>query len=189
MSLMTVEHLDRVQSTLSEAGLDYNLELENGTIKIVGPSDIVSSEIGTRFIAFLFAWVSPRRLGRIFDSAGGFILSDRNLKAPDVSFVRASRLKQSVRYFAELVPDLVVEIKSQSDRIKPLKEKLENFVELGATIGILIDPDELTVTVYRAIGEPIVLENEDILTIPELFPGWELPIGELWPPVFNDEEF
>ena len=87
------------------------------------------------------------------------------------------------------MPDLVVEIKSQSDRIKPLKEKFENFVELGATIGILIDPDELTVTVYRAIGEPIVLENEDILTIPELFPGWELPISELWPPVFNDEEF
>ena len=94
MSLMTVEHLDRVLCTLSEAGLDYNLELENGTIKILGPSDIVSSEISARLIAILYAWVSPRRLGRIFDSAGGFILSDRNLKAPDVSFVRASRLKK-----------------------------------------------------------------------------------------------
>ena len=38
--------------------------------------------------------------------------------------VRAARLRQSPRYFGELVPDLVVEIKSQSDRIKPLEKKL-----------------------------------------------------------------
>lgn len=127
-------------------------------------------------------------MGRVFDSAGGFIVSDRNLTALDVSFVRAFRLKQSVRYFAELVPDLVVEIKSQSDRIGTLKQKIENFLELGAQVGILIDPDELTVTVYRASGEPIVLGNEDILTVTELFPGWELPVSEIWPSVFDDEE-
>jgi Uma2 family endonuclease len=43
----------------------------------------------------------------------------------------------------------------------------------------LIDPDEENVTVYRPEGEPIVLGNEDILTVTELFPGWELPISEL----------
>ena len=97
----------------------------------------------------------------------------------DVSFVRATRLRQSPRYFGELVPDLVVEIKSQSDHIKPLEKKIKNFIELGAQVGILIDPDEETVTVYRQEGEPIVLGNEDILTVTELFPGWELPISEL----------
>ncbi len=188
MSLMTVKDLEQVQSTLSEAGLDYQLELENGRIQIVGPSDIVSSEIGIRLSAFLFAWVNPRRLGRVFDSAGGFMMPDTNLKAPDVSFVRASRLRQSVRYFAELVPDLVVEIKSQSDRVKSIEKKIRKFLELGATVGILIDPDELTVTVYRDRSEPLVLENEDILTVPELFPGWELPLKELWPPVFTEDE-
>jgi Uma2 family endonuclease len=49
----------------------------------------------------------------------------------------------------------------------------------------LIAPDEETVTVYRQEGEPIVLGNEDILTVPELFPGWELPISELWQPIFT----
>ncbi len=188
MSLMTVKDLEQVQTTLSEAGLDYQLELDGGKIQIMGPSDIISSEIGIRFSAFLFAWVNPRRLGRVFDSAGGFIFSDRNVKAPDVSFVRASRLKQSVRYFGELVPDLVVEIKSQSDRVSPLKRKIEKMLELGAQVGILIDPDELTVTIYRATSEPVVLENEDILTLPELFPGWELAISELWPPVFTEDD-
>ena len=188
MSLMTVKDLETVQSTLDNAGLDYQLELEEGKIQIVGPSDIISSEISARLSAMLYVWVSPRRLGRIFDSAGGFIMPDRNLKAPDVSFVRASRLKKSVRYFGELVPDLVVEIKSQSDRIKPLQEKIEKFIELGAQVGILIDPDQLTVTVYRPTGKPILLQDEDTLKITELFPGWKLAINELWPPVFTDDE-
>jgi Uma2 family endonuclease len=72
--------------------------------------------------------VNPRRLGRIFYSAGGFILPDANLTAPDVSLVRAARLRQSPRYFGELVPDLVVGIKSQSEIVKPLEKKIKNFI-------------------------------------------------------------
>jgi Uma2 family endonuclease len=188
MPAMTVKDLNQVQTLFSEAGLDYKIELEDGRLSIVGPSDIVSSEISSRLIAFLFAWINPRRLGRVFDSAGGFIMPDTNVKAPDVSFVRAARLRQSPRYFGELVPDLVVEIKSQSDRIKLIETKVLKFIELGATVGILIDPDEETVTIYRSTGEPTVLGNGDILTVAELFPGWELPVSELWPPIFTEEE-
>ena len=185
--MLTIKDVERVQMALSQAGLDYDVELQNGKISVVGPSDIVSSEISSRLIAFLFAWINPRRLGRVFDSAGGFILPDSNLTAPDVSFVRAARLRQSPRYFGEIVPDLVVEIKSQSDRIKPLVDKIVNLIHLGAVIGILIDPDTETVTVYGRKNEPIVLTTGDTLTLPELFPGWELPIAELWPPVFGEE--
>ncbi|MTJ09989.1 MULTISPECIES: Uma2 family endonuclease [unclassified Anabaena] len=188
MQVMTIKDVEQVQTAFSEAGLDYDVELTNGRISIVGPSDIVSSEVGILFSRLLANWVYPRRLGRVFDSAGGFILPDSNLTAPDVSFVRAARLRQSPRYFGELVPDLVVEIKSQSDRIKPLVTKILNFINLGAVIGILIDPDEETVTVYRHQGEPTVLINGDILTLPELFPGWELAVSELWPPIFTEEE-
>ena len=188
MPAMTLKDLNQVQTLFSEAGLDYKIELEDGRLSIMGPSDIVSSEISSRLIAFLFAWINPRRLGRVFDSAGGFIMPDTNVKAPDVSFVRAARLRQSPRYFGELVPDLVVEIKSQSDRIKPIETKVLKFIELGATVGILIDPDEETVTIYRSTGEPTVLGNGDILTVAELFPGWELPVSELWPPIFTEEE-
>jgi Uma2 family endonuclease len=188
MPAMTLKDLNQVQTLFSEAGLDYQIELEDGIISVMGPSDIVSSEISSRLIAFLFAWINPRRLGRVFDSAGGFIMPDTNVKAPDVSFVRAARLRQSPRYFGELVPDLVVEIKSQNDRIKLIETKVLKFIELGAIVGILIDPDEETVTIYRSTGEPTVLGNGDILTVAELFPGWELPVSELWPPIFTEEE-
>ena len=188
MPLMTVKDAEKVQAILKEAGHDYQIELEDGKIIVISPSDIVSSEVGVRLISVLFAWVNPRNLGRIFDSAGGFILPDSNLTATDVSFVRAQRLRRSIRYFAEMVPDLVVEIKSQSDRIKKLEQTVNKFIELGALVGIVIDPDLETVKVFRPNSQPIILENEDILTLPELLPGWEVRITELWPPVFTEED-
>ena len=178
---LTVGDLEQLQGILCEAHLDYQLELVDGKIIIRGPSDIVSSEIGAEFGRLLRNWVKPRKLGRVFESSGGFILPNSDLRVPDVSFVTASRLKQSKRYFAELVPDIVVEIKSQSDRLKPLREKIQSFIELGAKVGILIDPDKRTVTIYTPTADPVVLTDGDMISIPELLPGWEVPVAELWP--------
>jgi Uma2 family endonuclease len=178
---LTVADLEQLQGILCEAHLDYQLELVEGKIIIMGPSDIVSSEIGAELVRLLLNWVKPRKLGRVFESSGGFILPNSNLTAPDVSFVTADRLKQSKRYFAELVPDLVVEIKSQSDRLKPLREKIQSFIKSGAKVGILIDPDKRTVTIYTPTAEPVVLRDGDIISIPELLPGWEIAVTELWP--------
>jgi len=178
---LTVADLEQLQGILCEAHLDYQLELLDGKIIIIGPSDIVSSEIGAELVSLLRNWVKPRKLGRVFESSGGFILPNSNLTAPDVSFVVADRLKQSKRYFAKLVPDLVVEIKSQSDRLKPLREKIQSFIELGAKVGILIDPDKHTVTIYTPTAEPVVLRDGDMISIPELLPGWEVAVTELWP--------
>src|ERR671932_1395690 len=91
---LTVKDLEKLQTQLCEVHLDYQLELIDGKIIVMGPSDIVSSEIGAELIRLLANWVKPRRLGRVFDSSGGFILSDSNLRAPDVSFVSAERLKR-----------------------------------------------------------------------------------------------
>lgn len=181
----TVRDLEKFRSQLSPEYEDYQLELQEGNIVVMGPSDIESSEIGAEFIRLLGNWVKPRQLGRVFDSSGGFIMPNTDLRAPDVSFVSRERLRQTVRAFGELVPDLVVEIKSRTDRIKKLQNKIQMFLDLGARVGILIDPDEQTVTVYRSGSEPTVLNNQQTLTIPELFPGWELPVSELWPPVFD----
>ena len=178
---LTVADLEQLQGILCEAHLDYQLELVDGKIIIMGPSDIVSSEIGLEFGRLLGNWVKPRKLGRVFESSGGFILPNSNLTAPDVSFVVADRLKQSKRYFAELVPDIVVEIKSQSDRLKPLREKIQSFIKSGAKVGILIDPDKRTVTLYTPTAEPVVLRDGDMISIPELLPGWEIAVTELWP--------
>jgi Uma2 family endonuclease len=111
-----------------------------------------------------------------------------DLLGPDVSFVRAERMSRSPRSFAQIVPDLVVEVRSATDNIKPLREKIEMFLLLGSQVGILIDPKNFKVIVYRPNSQLVELDNQDILTIPEILPGWELSISELWPPVFDLEE-
>ncbi len=177
---------------------DWQMELVDGSILVMGPSDYESDEIGSRLLTFLNNWVMPRRLGRVTGSSAGFILPNtkaedgsngekepRNLRAPDVSFVQAHRLKKTKRDFVELVPDLTVEVKSKTDRVKPLVEKIELFLELGAVIGILIDPDKRELTVYRPNQSPVLLKDGDTLTVPELLSGWELAVSELWPPEFD----
>ncbi|MDB9516948.1 Uma2 family endonuclease [Roseofilum reptotaenium CS-1145] len=184
---LTVKDLEQLQTQLSDAHLDYRTELVDGKIIVMGLSDYVSEVIIARLIFFLQNWVIPRSLGYVTGSSAGFRLPDGNLRGPDVSFVPAQKMRQAPRAFAELVPDLAIEVRSASDNIKPLVEKLEKFLELGSQVGILVDPKNLIVTVYRANSKPVVLSSEDTLTIPELLPGWELSIAEIWPPVFDEE--
>lgn len=191
---LTISDLEQLQANHP----DWQMELVDGNILVMGPSDYESDEIGTEFARLLGNWVKPRKLGRVTGSSAGFILPSikgeetaengnqpRNLRAPDVSFVRAERLKKTQRDFVQLVPDLMVEVKSKTDRIKPLEEKIQLFLQLGCTIGILIDPDNLTLTVYQLNQDPVVLRNGDTLTIPDLLPGWEVAVSDLWPPEFE----
>jgi len=55
---------------------------------------------------------------------------------------------------------------------------------LGVKVGLLIAPDEQTVTMYRSDGAVTTLGDRDVLTVPELLPGWELPVSNLWSPMF-----
>jgi len=176
---------------------DHQIDLREGNIRIMSPSDIVSGEIGARFIALLSAWVYSHDLGRILDSSTGFRMPNGDLLSPDVSFVSREQFEQTPRTFASIVPQLVVEIKSSRDRIRGIEEKITLFLSQGVQVGILIDPDKHTVRVYRVgglskdadTGESVpqgtTLRDGDTLTIPEIFPGWEIPITSLWPPVYK----
>nr|WP_315874733.1 Uma2 family endonuclease [Thermocoleostomius sinensis] len=144
------------------------------------PADFTSGEINTRFCARLFAWVEPRQLGYVLSSSVGYRLTNGEVVAPRCSFILKERLKRAPRTYPELMPDLIMEIKSAFDRIAPVREKVLSFVNQGIRIGLLIDPDQRTVTVYRSNAAESVLEDGQLLTIPELLPGWELPISELW---------
>jgi Uma2 family endonuclease len=79
----------------------------------------------------------------------------------------------------------MVEVKSPSDSVDELEAKIREFLALGTQVGILVNPDERTVRVYRSNDEVTTLSNDDTLTIPELLPGWEVPVTELWSPVFE----
>lgn len=178
---LTIEYLDKLQQENS----DLKYELQEGEIVIMSPSDFLSEDVGGSFITHLRNWVNPRKLGRVTGSSAGFIMPNGDLLAPDVAFVKAEKLKVSPRSYAKVVPDLVVEIKSASDNVIKLENKLKKFLEFGSSVAILIDPDEHIVKVFRANSEPQILTDNDTLTIPELFTEWQLKIIDLWPAIFE----
>jgi Uma2 family endonuclease len=178
---LTIKHLDQFQ----QQNPDLKYELKEGEIIIMSPSDFLSEDVGGGFLRYLRNWVDPRKLGRVTGSSAGFIMPNGDLLSPDIAFVKAEKLKISPRSYAQVVPDLVVEIKSASNQVGKLEEKLKKFLEFGAIIAILIDPDEHILKVFRDNCEPKILTDNDTLTIPELFGEWELKIVNLWPPIFD----
>jgi len=178
---LTVKDLEKLQ----EQAPDYRMELVDGAIVVMSPSGYESDEVAFEFGAQLRNWVRPRKLGRVTGSSAGFTLPNSDTRAPDVSFVQAERLRKSPRSFAELTPDLMVEVKSPTDSLKSLRAKIDQFLSLGTRIGILINPEQRWVEVRRSGQEPLSLHDGDVLTVPDLLPGWEVKVDDLWSPEFD----
>ncbi len=79
----------------------------------------------------------------------------------------------------------MVEVKSPTDKLTKLRSKIQDFLALGTQVGILIDPEARCVEVYRSGDEAVLLGDGDRLTVPDLLPGWEVAIADLWPLVFE----
>lgn len=184
--VLTAKDLEMVQAQLNEFAQDYRIELINGEIVLMSPSGYESDEVAFEFGRQLANWTKPRKLGRVTGAGAGFILPDSDTRAPGVSFVQAERLRRSPRSFAELAPDLMVEVKSPTDSLKKLRAKIDQFLAQGTRVGILVHPGQRWVEVRRSDIKPVALKDGDVLTVPDLLPGWEVQISELWSPVFED---
>ena len=180
---LTIRDLEQLQAQHP----DWRMELVHGEIRVISPSGGESGAVSGEVFGVLRDWVRPRRLGQVFDSSTGFVLpnKDKDVRAPDASFVRAERLRQVPTGYVEVVPDLMVEVRSPSDSLTQLRQKIQSFFEVGTQVGILVDPRSRTVEVYRPGQEtPQMLQDGDVLTVPELLPGWSVAISDLWPLVF-----
>lgn len=180
---LTVKDLEQVQG---QVGDDYRIELVDGEIMIMSPSGYESDEVALEVGRQLANWIRPRRLGRVTGAGAGFVLPNSDTRSPDVSFVRAQRLRRSPRSFAELAPDLVVEVKSPTDSLTGLRTKIDMFLVSGSQVGILINPEQRWLEIHRLNQEVIRLQDGDVVTLPNLLPGWQVPVSELWPLEFEE---
>lgn len=183
MPSLTVKDLDQLQAQYP----DYQMELVDGEIIIMSPSGLESDEVAAAIVAELHNWVRPRKLGRVTASSGGFRLPNDSgdVRAPDASFILAQKLPRTTENYGELVPDLMFEVKSKSDSVAKLRQKIQQFLELGTKVGVLVDPRTRTMEVYRLNDDKVVLKDGDVLQVSELLPGWELPVIEVWSPEFD----
>jgi Uma2 family endonuclease len=180
---LTVKDLEKLQVQ----NPDYQMELVEGEIVVMSPSGYESDEVAAEIIALVRNWVRPRKLGRVTASNAGFILpnADKDVRAPDASFVLAERLRRTTADYAQLVPDLMFEVKSKTDSLSKLRQKIQEFLALGTQVGVLVDPRSRTLEVYRLGVEKEVLGDGDVLRVPELLPGWEMVVAEIWAPEFD----
>lgn len=174
---LTEQDLRTVQAAYPNA----RLELRDGKIIVMSPSGFASEEVAALLTARLVSWVYPRKLGRVATSSAGFRLPNGDIISPDVSFVARERMRISPDNFADVVPNLAVEVKSPSDRISELADKLALLRSLGAQSTLLIEPVERTVIVNAEGESQRVLVDGDALELPEILPGWSMPVSELWP--------
>ena len=159
-----------------------------GDLLIMPPE---GGETGNRSIllgTFLTQWAWQDGTGVTFGSSTGFILPNGAMRAPDAAWVRRSRLTaltaDQKQKFLPLCPDVVVEIRSPSDRLNNLQEKMQEYLDTGAQLGWLIDPPSRTVYVYRPNRPVEPLEHPATIAGDPVLPGFSLDLQTIWEPAF-----
>ena len=79
-------------------------------------------------------------------------------------------------------PDLVAEIRSPKDRVGDMHIKVGKYLNAGVTVVLVIDPDTESVAVFRADALPQRFSNGDELTLPDVFPGFVVPVRTFFEP-------
>jgi Uma2 family endonuclease len=168
---------------------DYRIErTHTGEIVIQMPTGGDTSSLNFELLGLFYAWVHQDQTGKGFDSSGGFILPNKAVRSPDLSWVKKERLDaltaEERKKFIPLCPDFVVEIRSSTDALKPLQKKMDEYIANGALLGLLIDPSKKTVHVYRPGQTTQVLKKPTTVSCDPELPGFILETSVL----FTNEE-
>jgi Uma2 family endonuclease len=159
-----------------EKDLRHDLTIMPTTFSKTG---LVNTEINRQ----LANWNHATRLGYVFDSSTGYEPLPETLYSPDVSWVEKKRwdnlTDEQKSSFAPICPDFVIELRSESDRLARLRQKMQDWLRMGARLAWLVDPLEKTITVYEpgtservyAFAEPVIASG--------VVPGFILDLSEL----------
>ena len=129
-------------------------------------------------------WAKQDGSGRVFSPSAGFTLPNGAIRAPDVSWIPLSRweaLSADERHgFAKVCPDFVLELRSQSDSLAEVQRKMVEYMANGARLGLLVDPQNRRVHVYRPEQPVEILEEPASVSGDPVLPGFTLDLSALW---------
>lgn len=154
-----------------------------GVLLIMPPT---GGETGNRNAELTFqlqGWSRQNNLGKAFDSNTGFKLPNGADRSPDAAWVKIDRWNtltpEQKEKFIPLCPDFVVELRSPSDSLTELREKMQEYIENGARLGWLIDRKSKRVEIYRPNQEVEILENPVTLSGENVLPGFVLDLNPI----------
>lgn len=164
-------------------GLRFELTAQGELIVMApvgGDSGIGEMRIGAQ----LTVWALGDGTGITFSSSTAFTLSNGSTLSPDASWiaqVRWDALKpEQRRKIPSICPDFVIELKSPSDRVSALQRKMAEWIDNGARLGWLIDPDAKRIYVYRPSAPVEQLDNTATVSDEPVLPGFTLDLSGIW---------
>jgi Uma2 family endonuclease len=156
----------------------------SGDCLIMAPTGGETGCRNSRLVTQLSVWADRDGSGVVFDSSSGFILPNGATRSPDVSWVKKTRLSaltaQQRKRFLPLCPDFVIELRSPTDSIPILQDKMLEYIANGASLGWLIDPETKQVSVYQTNQPAVNLNNPEFLSADELVNGFKLELQRIW---------
>ena len=155
-----------------------------GNIIIMEPTGMETGEFNAEITTEINIWNREEREGKVFDSSTGVTLPDNSVRSPDSMWIKLERWKaipkEERKKFAHISPDFVLEIRSTTDKLDVLKEKMEEYIKNEVRLAWLIDPVEEQVFIYRKDGS---IEHRDNFEIPlsgeDVLVGFEIVLSEL----------
>ncbi len=161
---------------------DVRLERDTGgQIIIMAPADLSIGSMISVISGELFIWNRQYKSGNAFGSATGFTLPDGAVFSPDAAWVSNEKIallsEDDKSKFAPVCPDFICELKSPSDRLNTLKNKMLKWIENGARLAWLIDPESKKVFIYREDGSVSIIQGfNNKLSGEDVLPGFELDL-------------
>ncbi|MFN0104206.1 MAG: Uma2 family endonuclease [Bryobacteraceae bacterium] len=158
-----------------------------GEIIVMAPTYSLAGARNIWIAYRLNEWAKADGRGIVCDSSTGFRLPNGARRSPDASWTLKRRIEEldpvSREKFWHLCPDFVVELRSASDRLRPLREKMAEYLANGAQLGWLIDAEKRTVSIYRPEREVETVVGVESLTGEGPVAGFVLDLTSVWNPL------
>ena len=161
------------------------LELTSEGILITMPP--VGGESGkseASLIAQLYVWNQTTELGEVLSSSTVFKLPLGSQRSPDAAWVELSRWNalsaEAAERFPPIAPDFVIELRSRTDNLSKLQEKMLEYRNNGVRLGILINPQARQIEIYRLEQDVEVLDAPMSISGEDILPGFSLNLTKIW---------
>ena len=175
--LMTADELIRLPR-----GEGKRYELIRGVLIQKMPTGDPHGDSVTRTTILLGTYAEENDFGVVRTGEPGYRLESApdTVRAPDVAWIAHGRIPEGTQGYPELAPDLAVEVKSPSNSNPEMAAKAQMWLCYGSTIALVLDPDTVSVRIYRPNAEPVTLRQDDTLDLGDLLPGFSTPVWRLF---------